>query len=86
MDYSGKVTGRRESARFCRIDEIVATAAMVASSSSPIAVVEFVRLRPYIRAPEAMYVNLCFKRKNGVSNHLKEATASKNVIARAQNK
>jgi hypothetical protein len=43
-------------------------------------------LRTYIGAPEGMCVNLCFKRKNGDSNHLNEATASKNVIARAQNK
>ena len=36
-------------------------------------------------APEGTYVNLvCFKRRSGLSSHLKEAAASKKVINSAQ--
>jgi len=39
----------------------------------------------YDAAPEGTYVNfLRFKRRNGLSSHLKEAAASKNVTASAQ--
>jgi len=39
------------------------------------------------RAPEGTYVNLfCFKRRKGLSNHLKEAAARSSVITSERSK
>jgi hypothetical protein len=55
-------------------------------SSLGVATVRLAEPGPAVQeaAPEGMCVNLLrFKRKNGLSNHLKEAAASENVIASA---